>query len=300
MMQSKKMSLFPAYSKANLKTSEENDNKEDWLTNSSFKNVIPLNIEPEQTQTCSKINLNEPIYEIDDVEISENENISEDSSHEKRRKKHKKHKKTVEITIENPDYKIDKKPERIFLTVRTISRPAVSKYIKNRYYGLDTKTKNPNRYTKYERYYYRLRKIYTKEEENTKITESESKTENDDNNKEKSSQQTEESSISQKTCSYNQELGKNPFNIEMWLEYIKFQDVIWSFEKLYKKGSVAKGVRATAERKISIIDRALVHNPGNVELLRERLRICESVYPADELRNDLRKLVDKDPGWFVY
>lgn len=103
-----------------------------------------------------------------------------------------------------------------------------------------------------------------------------------------------EENLTQTTAAFNRTLQENPSDINTWLQYTQFQDTVFQFEKSYRKGSIAKGLRVTADRKLSILDKALQHNPDCERLLRERLNIAASVYPSDELQNQLEKLVEKD------
>ena len=106
----------------------------------------------------------------------------------------------------------------------------------------------------------------------------------------------QETAMSQTTESYNRRLTENPKDVNTWLEYIRFQDDVFQFEKSYRRGSMAKGQRVTAERKLAILQKAISHLPNNENLLREQLNIIVSVYPSDELYEYLKNLVDKDQG----
>ncbi|CAH1399312.1 unnamed protein product [Nezara viridula] len=92
-----------------------------------------------------------------------------------------------------------------------------------------------------------------------------------------------------RTESFNQTLRNEPHNVEMWLDYIKLQDC--------GIGSV----RGRGEKKLSILDRALLINPDADELLQEKMSITESIYPLDKVATEAKTLVTKHPqnmiGW---
>lgn len=67
------------------------------------------------------------------------------------------------------------------------------------------------------------------------------------------------------------------------LQFLSVKDVVHQFERVYRRGGGAAGVRVTAERKLSILDKALKQNPECEELLRERCLLAESVLPADRV-----------------
>ncbi|XP_023018350.2 nuclear exosome regulator NRDE2 [Leptinotarsa decemlineata] len=106
----------------------------------------------------------------------------------------------------------------------------------------------------------------------------------------------QEQELSQQTGFFNSHLENHPNDIEVWLDYIQFQNVVYQFEKTYRKGSIAKAQRVLAERKLSILDKAMSFNPESESLHRERLNIVVGTFPADEQQAYLKDLVEKDKG----
>lgn len=117
------------------------------------------------------------------------------------------------------------------------------------------------------------------------------------------------------TAKFNQDLSEDPNSIETWKNYVKFQvskvksevptykyssnlqcgillkvslfhyqDVVHQFERVYRRGGGATGARVTAERKLSILDKALKENSMCEELLKERCQLAESVLPSDKVK----------------
>ncbi|XP_044761103.1 nuclear exosome regulator NRDE2 [Coccinella septempunctata] len=250
------MSLFPAYSE--VPEAEKKISDENWLQQSSFTVTLPQNTAEVYSSSSDNDECPVPV------------------------KKPKKSKRKVETELsENDIFFIDRKPTKEFLKVKTISRPAVAKY-KIQFYMIEHQ-KKPR---KVKRYYHKL------SSEDLEKAEGVEKNFNDEN----FDSLQHEMELTQKTGFYNKIVFEEPNNIENWLEFIDYQDVIFKFEKNYKKGSVAKGLRANAERKLNILEKALSHNPYSEKLHRKRLQIMVGVYPADELQKQLSDLLSKDQG----
>ncbi|CAH0553769.1 unnamed protein product [Brassicogethes aeneus] len=273
------MSLFPAYS-AEAQNNEENPNLQEnttekdntWLSNSSFQVNVDL---------IKKAN--------DDKNIDEAPKIKKLKIEKPKIVATKVNQKVDEV--DDKPYYVDVKGNKEFFNVRTISRPAVARY-KVAFYL----TKHRSKKHRIKRYYHR----------SLQVKEVEVNDDDAEPKKIKSSRTEsahgliEEANMSQTTAMYNKSLSDNPKDIEVWLKYVKFQDTLYQFEKVYKKGSMAKALRVLAERKLSIIDKALTHNPNCEILLRERLGVAVSTYPADELQVMLKNTVEKDQSNIIF
>ncbi|CAG9772949.1 unnamed protein product [Ceutorhynchus assimilis] len=298
------MSLFPAYAQ---QEEASTSTKQDWLENSSFKpDIALLNNNGTQTEApkAKKKKSKRKKRRRKSLEIqSDSSNDIEKSSDsdieafEKRKRRHPKEDDKMEIDIDQVTeefFKIDLKPTKEFLNVATISRPSVAKY--NKYY-LDKSFKQKKQKTK--RYFQTVNSQDKSEDDEckkltreilNKLDASANKSAKDEN----FPGSTEEENLSKTTAHYNKNLTDNPKDIQMWLKYVDFQNTVYEFEKSYKKGSIAKAQRVLAERKISILDKALIHNPGCEELLRKRLDVAVTAFPADELQTQLKKLLEKE------
>lgn len=283
------MSLFPAYSDTLPESATQHENQEKtekiWLENSSFK----ANLECFYQPSSSKQNV---VDSDKDSESSVEEAVP--------RKKKKKHKKTskqknediarveVKTTPESEYFRID--TQRSYGTYPAAPKHKVS-------YRLKSNLNSAKRKRKFKRYY-KCRLTNDGDKSNSEhediITkrnlDSISKPDKDEN----FAGFKQERGMSETTCYYNRKLAGSPHDVEMWLKYVRFQDDVFKFEKTYRKGSIAKGQRVTAERKLAILDRALQLNPNCDDLVRERLNIIVSVYPADELQVQTRKLIEKE------
>lgn len=282
------MSLFPAYASQSANNAEETaktaDDESSWLKNSSFViDVHGLNFAASGGAEASK------------HIISSEEESSVSHKHSKKRKKHKTHKKTPVVKDIDANHMVDTKRTPEFLTVKTIARPSAPKY-RICFYINDTTKRQSKK--KFKRYYAVIENIEDAKSgsENEQVI-----TKKDLNNPVKFDATSDaalkqEDDLSQTTAQYNRNLAENPSDVDLWLKYVDFQDSIFKFEKTFRKGSIAKGLRVTAERKLAILDKALTHNPNCERLLRERMNIAFSVYPSDELQLQLKKIVDKEQG----
>ncbi|KAK7074930.1 hypothetical protein SK128_027587 [Halocaridina rubra] len=109
---------------------------------------------------------------------------------------------------------------------------------------------------------------------------------------------------------YNQRLGKEPGNITLWIEFVRFQDK--SFRYLFKtdddKENAQKrkkvSLKALAERKISILDSAIKKNPRSLELQYERLVIGQDLWDDKKLKQEWGTLLFNFPNkinvWHQY
>lgn len=282
------MSLFPAYcTQSQEKTTEQNQETQEettWLKNSSFViDVKGLNLTASENVGTTKRILS-----------SEEEEPVVPKKHVKRKKKRKIEEKGIHLE-ESAEHVVDTKRTPEFLTVKTIARPSAPKYRISFYINESNRRKFKK---KFKRYYAFLEDTGDAKSGSDK---EEVLTRNDLNNPVKvdsSSDVTlkQEDDLSKTTAYYNRNLTENPSDIDLWLKYVEFQDTIFKFEKTFRKGSFAKGLRVTAERKLAILDKALAQNPSCERLLRERMNIVFSVYPSDELQMQLKKIVEKEPG----
>jgi hypothetical protein len=111
-----------------------------------------------------------------------------------------------------------------------------------------------------------------------------------------------------KTKFFNETLRDNPTNVEMWLKYANFQAVegVWQTETEGSTVSTAtKDKRvAAAERKIAILEKALMKNARSAVLLKEHLSTCSLVWDHQQLAERWKDVVFKNPNscqlWVSY
>lgn len=259
------MSLFPAYASTSAEKSTEKNTEEDqqWLENSSFQiDVTGISL-PSSS-----------VPEENTANLAEKTTKSKSKKHKKHRHNEKNAKK--DELKDKIDDLIYKKRNSELLSVKTIARPSAPTY-KIKFFIRDQK--KPYAKKKFKRYYdaIPLKQDDKSDDENAaKITEKDLKNPPPKETNEHFTGFKQEDEMSQMTASYNRKLAENSADIDTWLDYVKFQDAIFQFEKTYRKGSIAKGLRVTAERKLSILDKALSHNPDCERLMRERLNIAVS------------------------
>lgn len=268
------MSLFPAYAEqSNLKESKpQSSTNAEWLENSSF-HVNLVNVQNE--------NISEEKTSQDELQVP---STSKKRKKKRKRSDSKKKKTDSDLSVEkNEYYKIELLGARELLTVPFISRPSAPIY-KIKYWIRDLK--NPKSFFKSSfKRYHKYVNFKAKPEKETAITLENLNKIGFAPRDEQFLGFKQEEELTEKTAFYNSHLGENPTDIKVWLEYIHFQDVVHQFEKTYRKGSMAKAQRVLAERKLSILEKALTLNHNNSEVLqRERLTIAVTTFPSDELQ----------------
>ncbi|XP_038072290.1 nuclear exosome regulator NRDE2-like isoform X2 [Patiria miniata] len=112
------------------------------------------------------------------------------------------------------------------------------------------------------------------------------------------------SAFTKTTASYNRHLHDNPQDIPKWLEFIRFQDTA-EFDTLVStsdiSGSNAKqsGRKRTAkmiaEKKLAILEKALLKNPDSVPLQLEQLEIGKEFWDMSQQTRQWEKLLKSNP-----
>uniref|UniRef100_A0A8D8R4U9 Uncharacterized protein n=1 Tax=Cacopsylla melanoneura TaxID=428564 RepID=A0A8D8R4U9_9HEMI len=103
-------------------------------------------------------------------------------------------------------------------------------------------------------------------------------------------------SLRRKREQLNKKIQAEPQNVDLWLEFIKFQDVQCSYEKLNSSGSSSSSrslERVYADKKMSILDKALKINPGSEQLCNTRYKIMIKTQPTDRVLQELKVLLGK-------
>ena len=96
-------------------------------------------------------------------------------------------------------------------------------------------------------------------------------------------------------------MTKDPSNITLWLEFVRFQDkaFVYLFPSIDEKQEgkkIKKNSLALAERKISILDSAIKKNSRALELQYERLEIGKEVWDDKQLKQEWGKLIFNFPN----
>lgn len=283
------MSLFPAYAtqskeKTDEETHQTTEETTTWLKNSSF--VIDIKGLGFAAPEC--------VESVKRVVSSEDENDSR-RKHVKKKKKKRKTEQAAPVERESAEHVVDTKRTPEFLTVKTIARPSAPKYRINHYINDSNRRKSRKKFKRYYVFIENTEDAKSGSDKEEVLTKSDlNKSVKVDTTNEVALKQ--EDDLSRTTGEYNRKLTENPGDVDLWLKYVDFQDSVFKFEKTFRKGSFAKGLRVIAERKLAILDKALSQNPNCERLIRERMNIAFSVYPSDELQMQLKKLVEKDLG----
>ncbi|XP_043280437.1 nuclear exosome regulator NRDE2 [Venturia canescens] len=92
------------------------------------------------------------------------------------------------------------------------------------------------------------------------------------------------------TREFNEKLAASPHDVELWLQYVKFQDVAQRFGNSPSQ----QNKTAICQKKLSVIEKALEINPSSKELLKEKLALMGEIYPADQLSDKIESLLNKN------
>lgn len=107
--------------------------------------------------------------------------------------------------------------------------------------------------------------------------------------------------------SYNEKLNSDPQNINLWLEFVNFQDEaiphIFAIETDEGKSKKTNS-KLLNERKISLLDSAINKNIRSLDLNLKRLYLGQNIWPESRLKLEWDKLVNNFPNnpdvWFHY
>ncbi|XP_012264130.2 nuclear exosome regulator NRDE2 [Athalia rosae] len=320
------MSLFPAYSSTsddpthtcNTTIKIEGEASNHWLKNSSYviaavkTPVIDISSESSSDESV-KILTNDirrsPSPEI--IPIDSDSSLSSDHKSSRHSKKHKKRKKKhrdrssqrrepqYEKEVANV-YIEDTTRDRRNLTISTHTGRNRPSYTLHGSGSLGfTAYKTSKRQVTQRYHMVNIDSVQKGEKLDTRIKRGSSNNKNKDQNEQEDINWgvNMEHEQTERTREFNEQLAEDPTDIELWIKYIKFQDVICQFEK--DRG--IKDVRSTTtcQRKLAITTKALEKNPSSVELLKLKLELTAELLPADQYSVEVETLLNKDSGNIV-
>ena len=111
----------------------------------------------------------------------------------------------------------------------------------------------------------------------------------------------EEVAITRQTALFNEKLRGNPHDIDLWLSFVEHQNVACfmasedNSDNQPKTQGRNRHHRALLERKVSILDKAILQNPKNVELITARLKIAAEFWDATSLHQEWRNMLFINP-----
>lgn len=105
----------------------------------------------------------------------------------------------------------------------------------------------------------------------------------------------------QKIGEYNKRLRETPDDISLWLDFVKYQDSadvenMTGVEQVSGKNERKLSRRAMLEKKISILDKALEHNPGNIDLLLAKIEVNSEILDSSMINKELERLLFVHPA----
>ncbi|KAG8194466.1 hypothetical protein JTE90_013224 [Oedothorax gibbosus] len=93
-----------------------------------------------------------------------------------------------------------------------------------------------------------------------------------------------------KTIIFNKKLAETPQNIQLWMDFVDFQ------EELYMSKTEQFTESFLIEKKVAILDKALKHNPKSVQLNIAKLNLCRSIWKIETVIEHWDKLIFLNPN----
>lgn len=116
--------------------------------------------------------------------------------------------------------------------------------------------------------------------------------------------------LDRKVEEFNKKLREDPHNIKMWLDFLKFQDVLFSEGGFWKDNDnretekVKVGSQALLDKKLSILDKAFEVNPASIDLHLRKLELCSEFWEPARINKELENLLFVHPSnlelWSYY
>ncbi|GFV48088.1 nuclear exosome regulator NRDE2 [Trichonephila clavipes] len=96
--------------------------------------------------------------------------------------------------------------------------------------------------------------------------------------------------LKHKTTLFNKKLSESPNNIQLWLDFVDFQEELYYSQKM-EEANKALPESYLTEKKVAILDKALKHNPQNVQLNIAKLNLCRSLWTIDTVIRSWEQLI---------
>ncbi|XP_050542922.1 nuclear exosome regulator NRDE2-like isoform X2 [Daktulosphaira vitifoliae] len=299
------MSLFPAYLNnagspgEELLHNEEKTLSSEWLKNSSFEPNASELLNKKTVDKTKKLNVHES-YKL----------------YKKRHgKSSKKHFKEKNLFIKSKDaiknkiidcelVMFDRKPELGNLKVDKLYRPAAPNFhfIKYKYlneYGWVYKKSKPKklkRYYCYKEKYFGDISIEINNDDNdlkeNKLLLNSPLNDNLANENSNLNSVKCEKNLTLRISDYNRCLLENPKDVKLWIEFVNFQDTLHNLNKNYGSRTLSNR-NCILEKKLAILDKALLENPECHILLDKRWTIAAELLTSDKMKEELLKEINK-------
>eukprot|EP01048_Picozoa_sp_COSAG05_P003158 COSAG05_NODE_142_length_16591_cov_6.726837_3_plen_340_part_00 len=104
--------------------------------------------------------------------------------------------------------------------------------------------------------------------------------------------ETLEERLTRRTKEFNQQTRARPQDVELWMSFVHFQAEFAPLTRRRRKSALG----AIAEKKISILARALALNPASERLLYAYLELCSEVWEPPKARQAWQAAVQQHPS----
>ena len=86
---------------------------------------------------------------------------------------------------------------------------------------------------------------------------------------------------------FNRKTRENPHDVDMWIEFVDFQDKL-AHEDISNRQFTESSI---LDKKISIIQKAIEHNPGNITLKIKYLDLCKGTMAPESVIKEMEQLL---------
>lgn len=88
---------------------------------------------------------------------------------------------------------------------------------------------------------------------------------------------------------FNRRIREEFYNVDLWLEFFEFQDIVLRYLEFEGYFKIIKVV--VLEKKIVIIKKVMELNQGNIFLKFKYLQLCRGVMEVDEVNKEMENLI---------
>lgn len=94
--------------------------------------------------------------------------------------------------------------------------------------------------------------------------------------------------IFEKVRRFNERTRDEPHNVQLWLDFVQFQDAVAQEDKSFKGQSIRlrevyQSSKAVIEKKLAVLEKALEVNPSSLDLKIVQLELYQDVWESDKV-----------------
>ena len=95
-----------------------------------------------------------------------------------------------------------------------------------------------------------------------------------------------------KVAEFNKKTREDPKNVDMWLKFVNFQDIVAQDKNTYKTENIRlrevyQPTKVVIEKKLSILEKALEANPSSLQLKFAQMELYQDIFDEAKVNNEL-------------